>query len=265
MDSQTLSRWLDTTIAELLAQKIRIAYAGRKLLRVLITGDDINDLPATLSSLIALDRAGVGLWVGFSHSASQDKLKRPYVQALGQHCAGVAIDGQPIPALAREAEYDSLFLPALSANSLGKIALGLRDNLAGEWVFHALRRQKQIIATLNGECLSAPQRSGLPPALLTRLARYADTLEQYGIVVLGDKIAGSSTAPSASNRPQAGATPCGPPVGAASAGRQKRLISLSDVRLHTPGENLVIDTDTLITPAARDEIRRRKITVSQAS
>ena len=42
---------------------------------------------------------------------------------------------------------------------------------------------------------------------------------------------------------------------------KKRLITQSDIRLLTIGTVLRIESDTLITPAARDEIQRRNLTV----
>ncbi|MEA9390216.1 hypothetical protein SJI19_06575 [Acerihabitans sp. TG2] len=260
MYSQTLSQLLDTFIAELLAQKKCDVDSGSKKMRVVITGNDISALTETVNCLVALGRAGYQLWVTFSQSASLSALKMSYIQAIGQRCSGVVFDEQPRHDVVFDDDYESLFLPALSTNSMSKIALGIRDNIASEWVFHAFSQQKQIIATLNSECLAGPKNAVLPQPLLSRLSSYVQTLEQYGIVFSGNKMMCSA---------RSDATPTGARQLAVDAVHNKvphapkRLITLRDIRLHPTNEHLCVDSKTLITPAARDEISHRKITVIQ--
>lgn len=248
MDSQALSQLLDTIIAELVAQKRPAAPAGDKDVRVLITGDDMSALPATLGCLAALARRGYPLRVYFSHSAGRSALKAQYLQAIARQCPGAVCHALP-PGDMQDTPYGCLFLPALSGNSMSKIALGIRDNIAGEWVFDALRRQKQVIVTLNNECL-AMSGGSLAAPWLARLASCAQALASYGIVISGRKPAGPR-----------------PATGQHDAHRQPRvkktLITLRDIRLHPAGEPLAADSNTLITPAALDEIRRRHISITQ--
>ncbi|WP_243739108.1 hypothetical protein [Buttiauxella sp. JUb87] len=232
MEHLALSQRLDTLIAALLEQKRRELNAGRKKVRVVVTGDNFSSLPAALLSLAALDRAGYQLLVTFSHSASVSGLKTAFINEVDSTCVG-ALYGEQEPA-AGDDDYSSLFLPALSTNSLSKIALGIRDNIASSWVFHALNRRIKVIATLNQECLNH-EATGLPLSLLSRLAEYVTTLEQYGIVIAGKKI------------PTAGQT----------------LLTLSDIRTFSGDAGLRVARHTLITPAARDEIRRQNITIIQ--
>jgi hypothetical protein len=235
MESQALSRWLDTLIADLLAQKSQKVNAERKTVRVVITGSDTATLPMTLRGLLALDIADYQLRVAFSHSASLSGLKTAMLDEMAVRCAGAIVDDKSVDQQPADGEdYDSLYLPALSTNSLSKIALGIRDNLATGWVFHALQKQKNVIVTLNPERLN-PADSGFTSPLLARLAGYADVLRQYGIVVTG--------------------------TNSADVIGKKRLITLSDIRQHRATERLRIDSNTLITPAAQDEIRRQNITV----
>lgn len=248
MEHQALSRRIDALIAELLEHKRRELNAGRKKVRVLITGDSFSSLPATLLSLEALDSAGYQLLMTFSHSACVSGLKAACIGEIDSRSARVVYCEQE-PAQAG-GDYDNLFLPALSTNSLSKIALCIRDNIASAWVFHALSRHKQVIATLNSECLnSAP--SGFATALLSRLAEYVATLEQYGVVITGQKMSG--VIPRSIGH-----------VGK-SVGLQKNLITLSDILTFSARESLHVDSHTLITPAAQDEIRRQNITVIQGS
>lgn len=233
MDNQTLSQLLDRVIAEVLAQSV-----AQKNVRVVVTGEDIASLPETLSCLAALELAGYQLWVSFSHSASQSALKSACMDALSQRGSRAGFDRSP-------PHYEALYLPALSVNSMSKIALGIRDNLACETVFQALQHRKQIIATLHPQCVD----STLPLPLLSRLEGYAQVLESYGIALSGKRAAHvRSVQGSQSALPVAG---------------KKRLITLRDIRLLATGTVLRVEGKTLITPAARDEIQRRNLTVIQ--
>lgn len=231
MDNQTLSQLLDRVIAEVLAQSV-----AQKNVCVVVTGEDISSLPETLNCLEALELAGYQLWVNFSHSASQSALKSVCMDALIQRGSRAGFDRSP-------PHYEVLYLPALSVNSMSKIALGIRDNLACETVFQTLQHRKQIIATLHQQCVD----SELPMPLLSCLEGYAQVLESYGITLFGKRAAHvKSVQGSQSTLTVAG---------------KKRLITQSDIRLLTIGTVLRIESDTLITPAARDEIQRRNLTV----
>jgi hypothetical protein len=240
MESQALSRWLDTLIADLLAQKSQKVNAERKTVRVVITGSDTTTLPMTLRGLLALDSAGYQLRVAFSHSASLSGLKTAMLDEMAVRCASAIVDDKSVDQQPAGGEdYDSLYLPALSTNSLSKIALGIRDNLATGWVFHALQKQKNVIVTLSPERFN-PADSGFTSPLLARWAGYADVLRQYGIVITGTNSAVQVSA---------------------DIGGKKGLITLSDIRQHRATDRLHLDRNTLITPAAQDEIRRQNITV----
>jgi hypothetical protein len=250
MDYQALSRRIDALIAELLEHKRREQNAGRKKVRVLITGDSFSSLQATLLSLEALESAGYQLLMTFSHSACLSGLKAACIGEVDSRCAGVVYCEQEPVSAQDEGDYSSLFLPALSTNSLSKIALCIRDNMASAWVFHALNSHKKVIATLNSECLNS-SASGFASALLNRLAEYVATLEQYGVVIAGQKMSG--VIPRSIGH-----------VGK-SVSLPKHLITLSDILTFSGEESLHVDSHTLITPAAQDEIRRQNITVIQGS
>lgn len=237
MDSQTLSQRLDHIIAELLAQAPSVTP---KSVYVVITGNDIFSLPLTLRCLQALERAGYALRVSFSCSASHSALKSACVEALRAQGSRALFD-QPI----RDDEV--LCLPALSVNSMSKIALGMRDNLACEAVFDALLASRKIVVTLHPQCLDRR----LPASLLARLEGYAQQLERYGVTIVGKRRACVGQTVS-----------CAPdPAGGVPAAGKKRLIALRDIQRLAVGECLTLPPDTLITPAARDEVRRRNLTV----
>ena len=229
-ERQRLSRLIDQSIADLLVRKRAAQNAGRKTVYVVITGTDLTTVPMTLKSLRALDRAGYQLRVAFSHSAGQSGLCTALRPDIASFCI-METAFSPTGDIG-----DNLFLPALSTNSLTKIALGIRDNLATTQVFQALSSKRSVIVTLNPE-LDHPDDSGFTPPLKARLHDYIGLLRQYGIT-----LSGSVTTEIA----------C-----------EKRLVTLNDIRLHRATETLQIGRNTLITPAAQDEIRRQNITVTR--
>lgn len=236
MDAQRLSHLIDKIIADLLLQPASHFASSEKVIRVIISGEDFATLPATLDCLTVLDRSGYLLVMAFSWSASQSALQSACLAGLRQRGIEVLCDNRyPQPA---EIDYCSFYFPALSTNSLSKIALGIRDNLVSHWAWHALKMHKPAIMTLNTECQSD---SPLPPLLLTRLSGYISTLKEYGFT-----IAGTST----------------------SAGKSvlvtATLVTLKDVRQYPAGHQLYISPNTLITPAARDEIRDRGIVITRS-
>lgn len=238
MDTQRLSHLVDSIIADILSQRMAQFASGEKVVRVIISGADLTALPATLDCLAALDRHGYLLVMTFSYSASQSVLQSACLNGLQQRGIEVLCDSrEPQPT---EREYSSFYFPALSSNSLSKIALGIRDNLVCCWALHALKVQKPAIVTLNTECQPA-DTSPLPQALRTRLAQHVATLREYGFT-LADNVSSAGS------------------VALASA----TLITLSDVRQYPQGHTLSIHPNTLITPAAHDEIRDRGITITRS-
>lgn len=241
MNSQTLSSLIDRAITDTLARSARriestlIERTRQPTTLVLITGDDAATFPTTLRYLAALSQANCLLSVHFSHSAQAlhtrfaDALYRLLPQVPCQHATAPTLRGG-----------DTLLLPALSDNSLAKIALGLRDNAASQWVFQALARQVRVIA------LHQPD-AAMPPAYLAQISGYQETLRQFGIRMMGQPGAPQASMPH--NTPTLAS---------------KALLTACDVRLHTE-DTLRIRPGTLITPAARDEIAARRITLLTAS
>lgn len=240
MDASRLSLLLDRIIAEIVAQRTQRLAPPRPVMRAIVSGEDLATLPATLDCLAALDRNGYQLVIAFSHSAMQSSLRAACLEALARRGIDVLCDNQPPQAT--DAPWHGLYLPALSSNSLSKIALGIHDNLVCRWAFHAIRLNKPVVATLNAECQTdADAASTLPAALRTRLAHYAATLAAYGISVIGQ-------------RPTPEMLP---------TSDKKPLITLSNVRRYAKGATLHVPHHTLITPAALDEIRDRGIVIAR--
>lgn len=241
MDKDRLSPLLDQMIATLLAQRTLRIQAPERVMRVVLSGEDLTTLPATLDCLDALYRNGYLLVLAFSHSAHHSPLHADCLQGLARRGIEVLCDSRDPQQ--HDEIYGGLYLPSLSSNSLSKIALGIRDNLVCRWAFHALRLNKPAIVTLNAECRQEGDNL-LPPAFRARLANYAAALVTYGFTVIGSSAANAQyTLPT-----------CAAP----------RLLTLRDVRQHDAGHTLHIGRHTLITPAARDEIRDRGIVIVQS-
>ncbi|MCW2475195.1 MULTISPECIES: flavoprotein [unclassified Symbiopectobacterium] len=246
MNRQTLSSLIDKAITDALARRtLWIESLGFESTQadiprqpttfVLITGDDAAAFPATLRYLAALAQAGCLLSVHFSHSAQ--RLHTRFADALNRLLPQVPCQ-QATDSTLRSG--DTLLLPALSDNSLAKIALGLRDNAASQWVFQALAQDVRIIA------LHHPD-AAMPAAYLAQLSRYQETLRQFGIRMMGQPAAPQASVPHR-----------------AVAAVGKSLLTARDVRLHSE-DTLSVRPGTLITPAARDELAARRITLITAS
>ena len=86
MDAQQLSYRLDSLIADLLAQRRRRLQDHGKVMRVVLSGEDLATLPTTLDCLTALNRRGYLLVMTFSHSAMQASLHSTCMEALAHRC-----------------------------------------------------------------------------------------------------------------------------------------------------------------------------------
>lgn len=235
MNVQRLSNLIDRIIADILLQRKTRFAASAKAIRVVISGEDLSTLSATLACLAALNHSGYLLVMTFSCSASQSALQSACLAGLTERGIDVLHDSR-YPS-DTEHDYCGFYFPALSTNSLSKIALGIRDNLVCHWALHALSMHKPTIMTRNAECLSG--ETLLSPALFARLTHYINTLKEYGFT-LADNAAATGLASLATSK----------------------LVTLKEIRQHPQGHPLYISHNTLITPAARDEIRDRGIVIT---
>jgi hypothetical protein len=217
MDAQRLSHRLDSLIADLLAQRRRRLQAHGKVMRVVLSGEDLATLPTTLDCLTALNQRGYLLVMTFSHSAIQASLHSTCLEALAQRdVEALCDDRDPCPT---EETFSGLYLPSLSTNSLSKIALGIRDNRVCRWAFHALSLASPSSSRSMPNAGMTPPASS--PALRARLAGYVATLGEYGITIIGRPTANPAQRPTA---------PGGKP-----------LITLSDVRQHPQARSCPLD------------------------
>lgn len=115
------------------------------------------------------------------------------------------------------------------------MALCIRDNLATSWAFHALLNRKPITATLNHEYQTVLDNA--PGPLTEQISTYVNKVEDYGVSFIG--------------RPEA------------SRVALKSLITLADVKLQSENQPLLIEKNTIITPSAKEEIARRRISVER--
>ncbi|WP_409306674.1 flavoprotein [Pectobacterium sp. B1J-3] len=244
MMNPTLSLLIDKVIVDVMAAKVQDALViPQHTVLVLITGDDAVGFPTTCRYLNALAQSGYTVHLLFSQSAQA-------LRTIADEClAHARILTETDIAPARLQRYEMLLLPALSSNSLTKIAIGIRDNLASRIAYLALAGNVRVLATLNRECDMTPPLTSLPAAYLAQLRQYISTLENFGIRF----IAAQANTRVAANHSR--------PATVHHTHTTKRLITQRDVRLHDAGQALYITPNVLITPAARDEIANRRITL----
>ncbi len=204
-----------------------------KVIRVILTGNEQESLLDTLNCIKALYRSGYGIAVTLSHSANNSVIKSVFLRWQQEGDIEFSMDSYLPDELSDD--YYGLFFPAISMNSLTKLALCIRDNLATSWAFHALLNRKPITATLNHEYQTMVVNAASP--LIEQFSIYLNKAEDYGVHFIG-----KPNVPSLANH---------------------SLITLKDVKLLPAHKPLIIEKNTIITPSAKDEIARRRIFIER--
>ena len=229
MEKKDLTLIISQIVDEILAKKRQRS----KVIRVILTGNEQESLLDTLNCIKALYCSGYGIAVTLSHTAENSVIKSALIRWQQTGDIEFSMDSYLPEELAEE--YYGVFFPAISINSLSKLALCIRDNLATTWAFHALVNRKPITATLNYEYQTALDNA--PGPLREQFSTYVNKVEDYGVSFLGK--------PSPSRR------------------TNSSLITLAAVRLQPENQPLLIEKDTIITPSAKEEIARRRIFVER--
>lgn len=256
MSKANLSEMIDRAIVDLISEQvIAVLQRYQKRIVVLFTGNDKDAFLQAQPQLQALVQQGYSLSFLFSYSART---------ILEQHSIAIAalLPAHIIQAGEQEAKsYSSLLnqshlllLPALSLNTLAKSALGISDSLPSRVIAYAIMQGKRIVASHD-----ASKTSGIPPAYAANIKQHIAQLQAYGVSFV--KPCGFASCANMKTQPVA---TMGNPATCLNSNRQpvqqkKRLISLHDVLLHDPSKTLYLAPNVLLTPAARDEINKRKI------
>lgn len=229
MKNPSFEHKLDAMIFEILEQKRLKA----KLLRVVITGSDMRSLERTFACIDALYHRGYAIAISFSYSAFNSMLAQVCQRWIEVKKLNITTDncGPHLP----KDDYYGVFFPALSMNSLAKMAQCLNDNIACEWAFDALACQRPVYVTLSfGE-----DESHFSSTMRQCLADYIKALKGLGVQVL--------------------------PQACQAVHNRRQLITVADVRKMQKLTSLSVEADALITPAARDEINRLQLVLNRKS
>ncbi|MDR9828524.1 flavoprotein [Vibrio sp. FNV 38] len=229
MESKDLTVMISQIVDEILARQAQRS----KVIRVILTGHEQESLLDTLNCIKALYRSGYGIAVTLSHSAQNSVIKSVFLRWQQEGDIEFSIDSY-LPNELR-GDYYGVFFPAISTNSLSKLALCIRDNLATSWAFHALLNRKPITATFNHEYQTVLEHGPVP--FIEQISTYINKIEGYGVRFITERKA-SHIAP-------------------------KSLITLADVKLQPENQSLFIEKNTIITPSAKEEIARRRISIER--
>lgn len=229
METRDLTVMISQIVDEILKRKPQRS----KVIRVIITGNEQESLVDTINCITALYRSGYGIAVTLSHSADNSVIKSVFLRWQQEGNIEFSMDSY-LPDELRD-DYYGVFFPAISMNTLTKLALCLRDNLATSWAFHALLNQKPITVTFNHEYQTVLDNA--PGVLTEQISTYVQKIEDYGISFIGRSKLSDM-----------------PP---------KSLITLADVKLQPEDQPLFIAKNTIITPSAKEEIVRRRIFVER--
>lgn len=155
---------------------------------------------------------------------------------------------------------DLLVIPVLTRNTAAKIACGIADNLATNLVMQALLRSKPVIAVRDG--CDVGRDGSVNPVYKARLTGNIRQLEQYGIVFtsaagLGEELKRMFRQSGASVSPK----DC---EGGSAPVFSGKILTRADVTVW-PGEVLSLQSNTLVTPSARDAAAERGIELRKLS
>ncbi len=228
MEITELTVMISQVVDEILAKK----QQDMKVIRVMVTGSERESLLDTLNCIKALYDSGYKIVITFSHSANNSVIKSVFLRWQQEDNIEFSVDSSLPNELSED--YYGLFFPAISINSLSKLALCIRDNLASNWFFHALLHRKPITTTVNNEYQTLIEHG--TASLKEQVSTYLNQLENYGVSIIG-KPQTSSAHPS--------------------------LVTLRNVKLHPESQPLCIEKNTIITPAAKEEIARRRLIIEK--
>lgn len=257
MSQANLSEMIDRAIVDLISEQVIAALQRyQKRIVVLFTGNDEGVFVQALPQLQTLVQQGYSLSLLFSYSA-RTILKRHQAAIAALSPEHIIQAGEQNAEECHRLINQShlLLLPELSLNTLAKSALGIGDSLPSQVIAYALMQGKPIIASHHFS-----ENNAIPPAYAANIKQHIAQLQAYGVRFIKP----GELACSIDAKTQWVTTTIGRSVPLSRiihqpVQQQKRLISLHDVLLHDPSRALYLAPNVLLTPAARDEIKKRKI------
>lgn len=259
MNAAKLSEMIDRAIIDLISDRVIAVLQGdKKCIAVLFTGNDCRVFFQALPQLQALSQQNYRLSLLFSYSAKPmlEQNQAVIAELLPEHI--YQPDEQRATTYCELINQSHLLLaPGLSLNTLAKSALGICDSIPSQAIAHALLQGKRVVASQYHSVNSV-----VSPAYIAQIKQHITQLQAFGVdfvepsaLVSGIELSNRFVA----SRPTIGNPFNGTHHGYQKIEQKKRLISLRDVLLHDPSRPLFLTTDMLLTPAARDEINKRKI------
>lgn len=261
-----------TLLAEELAERVVQKLVERqKRALVIVTGAAIG-VPAALEQLKDLRDEGFTYHVLMTRSAMHVTGEEAVRAALAPEELWVESSGAP-PELTA-AGFDTVLVPALTANTAAHLAGCMSDTPAAAMIFSALMKGKNVVAAVDGACPDNPMRAKLgyhmTPALRDALHGNLEKLRDYGARLtpadqmaeavrravtsfLPAKAAGKE--PGGVRRPEAGG---GTVIRPALAGR---VLSVKAVNAAPQGAVILAPRGAIVTALASDEARRRGVTI----
>lgn len=262
MSPNELSAMIDKAIIDLISEQVIAALQRyKKRIAVLFTGNDRCAFLQALPQLQALSQQNGPLSLLFSYSA-RPMVEQYQAEITALSPAHICQPGeQTVQDYLDQVNQSSLLLlPGLSLNTLAKSAVGICDSVPSEVIAYALVQGKRMVAS-HSHLLHSASR-GVSPAYIANIEQHITRLQAYGVEFVGPSALASGielpgraiTAASGMTNPFNHYHGSHQPVE-----QRKRLVSLRDVLLHDASSPLSLTPDTLLTPAARDEIKKRKI------
>ena len=254
-----------TLLAEELAERVVQKLTDRqKRALVIVTGAAIG-VPAALEQLKDLRDEGFTYHVLMTRSAMHVTGEEAVRAALAPEELWVESSGAP-PELTA-AGFDTVLVPALTANTAAHLAGCMSDTPAAAMIFSALMKGKNVVAAVDGACPDNPMRAKLgyhmTPALRDALHGNLEKLRDYGARLTPARRAVTSFLPAKAagkepgrvRRPEAGG---GTVIRPALAGR---VLSVKAVNAAPQGAVILAPRGAIVTALASDEARRRGVTI----
>lgn len=137
-------------------------------------------------------------------------------------------------------EFQAVFADKVDRNIIVQVALGLSNHIHSEWIINALMQNKQVYIRLGEEFNVLLQKSDHP--YTENIRKYYQQLEQYGVEFINSVYGKGKTVQ--------------------KIGFKGRLLKELDVKNYS-GNELIIDSKTLVTPLALDCAKKKGIIITE--
>ncbi|MDP4125725.1 MAG: flavoprotein [Bacillota bacterium] len=250
MNEELVQRILERLLADSEFQQLLRQTSPKSKSACLVILNYVNDLPKLLAQIQKRWGREYSLAIMVSKSVNENQLLLP----------GEMTFVSPDEALS-QTHWHKIVLPTCSANTLAKIALGIRDNALTEMVGHGLNLGIPI--ELYTEYLGFTEKT--PQAYRQLYEGYVKQVESYGIEVYTSvrEQFPRQTEPILKSPVKAPVPLAGSMTGNEEKPEfiqyNKKLLSDKDVYDFPIGSKVKVTAKTVISPLAKDSLKARKI------